>query len=84
MRKFLLAAVAATVPAFAMAADLSVGQQLGKTEKDVRASLSSMGYEVRKMDDEDGAIEAYAVKGSKMLEVYVDPASGAITRVKGE
>ncbi|WP_171060648.1 PepSY domain-containing protein [Poseidonocella sp. HB161398] len=72
---------AALVSTGAFAADLAQGTALGHTEDEVRASLVSMGYEVRKIEDEDGKIEAYVVKDKSMGEVYVDPASGQVARL---
>ena len=36
--------------------------------------LVAQGYEVRKLDQEDGMIEAYVLKDGKRYEVYVDAA----------
>ncbi|OYX43234.1 MAG: hypothetical protein B7Z02_09500 [Rhodobacterales bacterium 32-67-9] len=38
----------------------------------VTADLTAEGYEVRKIDREDGMIEVYAVKDGKMYEIYLD------------
>lgn len=78
MRKFIVVA-AMLVAAPALASDLSMGSQLGSTMDAIETSLVDMGYEVRKMEMEDGKIEAYAVKDGKMSEIYVDPSSGEVT-----
>ena len=83
MRRFLLASAAAlslTLPA--MAAELSMTTQLGTTMDAVKTSLTSMGYDVRKTEMEDGKIEAYIVKGSAMGEVYVSTETGLPTKLK--
>lgn len=41
------------------------------TADQVRAMLTEQGYEVRKIDFEDGLYEAYAIKDGKRMEVYV-------------
>ncbi len=80
MRKFLIAAaMLAALPAFA--ADLAVDAQLGTTMDEVKASLVDMGYEVRKLEMEDGKIEAYAVMDGKMNEIYVDAETGQVTKL---
>ena len=48
----------------------------------VRQTLEGKGLTVRKIETEDGKIEAYVVHGSAMAEVYVDPASGLIVETK--
>jgi hypothetical protein len=42
------------------------------TKEKVTAQLTAQGYEVRKIQMENGLIEAYAVKDGKTLEVYLD------------
>ena len=92
MRKLLmtaalvLATAPAVTPAFATetSAELAVGTQLGTTEDAIKTMLTDMGWEVRKLDTEDGMIEAYAVMGEKMAEIYVDPATGAVVKLSDE
>lgn len=86
MRKLTLASILAILPLAALAQDttLAVGADLGMSEQAVKDSLTAMGYEVRKTDMEDGEIEAYAVKGKEMAEIYVSPETGKITKIKAE
>jgi hypothetical protein len=80
MKRFLLAAAfAASLPAMALA--LTPGDTLGTTADEIRASLTELGWEVRKIEMDDGKIEAYAVMGTQMLEIYVDPTTGKIVKV---
>jgi len=80
MRKFLFAtAMVVALPAFA--AEVTQDAQLGTTMDEVKASLVEMGYEVRKVQMQDGEIEAYAVMGDTLSEVFVDPAIGLVTRI---
>jgi hypothetical protein len=77
MRRFLLATFAAaaiSVPAFAT--ELTLDTLLGTTMDEVKASLTEMGYEVRKAEMEDGQIEVYFVGDNTMGEVYVSPQTG--------
>lgn len=86
MRKLTLAALVAALPLIAQAEDaaIAIDTQLGMSEEDVQTALTAMGYEVRKMEIEDGMIEAYAVKGDEMLEVYVSPETGKVTKIGEE
>ena len=80
MRKFLIAtSLVIALPAFA--AEVTQDAPLGTTMDEVQTSLVDMGYEVRKVKMEDGEIEAYAVMDGKISEVFVDLATGLVTRI---
>ena len=74
MRKLILTTAAIFVDLPAFAAELSMGAELGKSMDEVKASLASLGYEVRKGEMEDGMIEVYALKDGKRYELYLDAA----------
>ena len=81
MRKFaLIAMMAFATPA--LAEDVSMNSILGTTMEEVQASLTAMGYEVRKAEMEDGKIEVYFVRDGQMAEVYVNPQTGAVTKLE--
>ena len=42
------------------------------TQAKITEQLTAAGYQVRKIDREDGMIEVYAVKDGKMYELYLD------------
>lgn len=48
----------------------------------IRTKLQEQGYEVRKIDVEDGMIEVYALKDGKRMELYLDQQLN-IMRTKG-
>jgi hypothetical protein len=81
MRKIIItaAAVLFAVPAFAQ--DLTKDTVLGKSLDEVKANLTSMGYDVRKGEMEDGLIEVYFVKDNKTGEAYVDGVTGKIAKL---
>lgn len=80
MRKLaLIALIAFASPA--LAEDVTVDSILGKSLEEVQASLTAMGYEVRKAEMEDGKIEVYFVRDGEMGEVYVNPETGAVTKL---
>ncbi len=76
----LIALLAVAGPA--LATELGTGTMLGKTVEEVQASLTGMGYELRKTEMEDGKIEAYVVKDGKKGEVYVDTATGLVSKLE--
>ena len=80
-----LAVIASLVLATpALASQLSTDTQLGTTNEEITASLQDLGYKVRKIEVEDGKIEAYVIKGDEMAEVYIDPESGKVVKVKAK
>ena len=80
MRKIaLIALMACASPA--LAADVALDSVLGTSMEEVQASLTEMGYEVRKAEMEDGKIEVYFVRDGQMGEVYVDTQTGAVTKL---
>lgn len=42
------------------------------TQDAIRAQLTADGYEVRKIETEDGMYEAYALKDGARYEIYLD------------
>lgn len=82
MRKLIFSAVAIMIAAPAFAAGLTMDSELGRSMDEVKASLTSMGYEVRKAEMEDGKIEVYFVKGTTLGEVYVNGETGKIIKLE--
>jgi hypothetical protein len=81
MREFILFVAASLISAPAMADMVAVDANLGHTMTEVKTHLVEMGYDVRKAEMEDGRIEVYVVKDGQTGEIYVDPASGKVTKV---
>ena len=77
-----LAAVLALPAGLAGASPELVGQNLGTSPEGIKTALVEKGYEVRKIEDEDGKIEAYAIRDGVRYEIYVDPASGKVVKVE--
>ena len=76
------AAVALALPVGLALAGAAPGDYAGKTEAEITASLQQQGYEVRKIETEDGYLEAYARKDGKRFEIYVDPTSGKVAKIE--
>ncbi|MFT6459412.1 PepSY domain-containing protein [Pseudophaeobacter arcticus] len=81
MRKFTLLALLA-IASPALADNITKDSVLGTNMKEVQASLTAMGYDVRKAEMEDGQIEVYFVRDGQMGEVYVNPQTGAVIKLK--
>lgn len=51
----------------------------------ITQKLTTEGYDVRKIDVEDGAYEVYALdKDGKRIESYVDPLTGDLLHSQGD
>jgi predicted small secreted protein len=82
-RNFIIPAVFAIALAGpALAAEPTLGAKLGTTLQDISAALSADGYEMTKFEAEGNRIEVYAVKGDTRHEVYIDAATGKVTKVE--
>lgn len=81
MRKLAFIALLA-IASPALAEDVALGTVLGTTTDEIRTALTDMGYEVRKIETEDGKIEVYFVRDGQMGEVYVSPQTGAVTKLE--
>lgn len=62
-------ALATLIPVAALASD---GKPSAEVEAKIRTTLTEQGYEVRKIEKEDGLYEAYAIKDGKKLEIYMN------------
>lgn len=68
-------ALALPVSAFASGDDSSM---TAERMKEIRTKLTQDGYEVRKIDMEDGLIEAYVLKDGQRFELYLDAALNVV------
>lgn len=63
----------------------AVGDTVGTDPETAAAALAKAGCAVSKFEAEDGKIEAKCADAAmKMWEVYIDPASGAVVKIKEE
>ena len=78
-----LALAASPMAALAMPA---VGDIVGTNPEDATAALKAAGCEVTQFEAEGGKIEAKCTDTatSKMMEVYIDPKTGAVAEIKAE
>lgn len=80
-------ATAASAAAVALAAGLAMaavapGDYAGRTKAEIAKSLEQQGYRVRKIETEDGYLEAYALLDGARFEIYVDPETGKVVKVE--
>ena len=75
-------AAALSLPATLAAAAASQGSYAGKTGDEITKSLEEQGYEIRKIETEDGYLEAYALLNGERFEIYVDPQNGKIVKIE--
>ncbi|WP_407493114.1 PepSY domain-containing protein [Pseudooceanicola sp. MF1-13] len=67
----LAALITATTGATALQAS-NYGMISQETRAQITEKLTAQGYDVRKIDAEDGMIEVYALKDGQRLELYLD------------
>lgn len=85
MKRLLLSTLAVTLAPLAALAAPAVGDIVGTTPEAATAALKEKGCMVQSFEAEDGKIEAKcADEAGKITEVYIDPATGAVTQIKAE
>ncbi|WP_431300494.1 PepSY domain-containing protein [Tabrizicola sp. BL-A-41-H6] len=64
----------------------AIGDIVGTNPADATAALEKAGCKVAEFEAEDGKIEAKCTDTatSKMMEVYIDPKTGAVADIKSE
>ena len=71
------------VPCVAFAG-LTVGEQAGTSEVEIRAFLEERGYSVNEFETEDGTIEVEFTDAGRELEIEIDATTGKIVEVELE
>ncbi|WP_103258139.1 PepSY domain-containing protein [Tabrizicola aquatica] len=84
--KFLLPLTLAAFTPFAALAMPVVGDVIGTDPATATAALEKAGCKVVEFEAEDGKIEAKCTDTAtnKLMEVYLDPASGKVVEIKAE
>lgn len=73
MKKIILGTVLIVATLAAPLAYASSNNRVSEEQqKQIRERLTVQGYDVRKIDSEDGQIEVYVIKDGKKLELYLD------------
>lgn len=86
MQKLILSLALATLTPMAALAMPAVGDMIGTDPETAKAALEAAGCPVDEFEAEDGKIEAKCTDAAtgKAMEVYIDPASGAVVDIKDE
>ena len=71
MTRIIALALAIAAGTLAHASDDDIMPDTAKAEA-IKAQLTEQGYEVRKIEMEDGLYEAYAMKDGERYEIYLD------------
>jgi hypothetical protein len=86
MQKLILSLTLATLTPMAALAMPAIGDVVGTDPDAAKAALDAAGCKVDEFEAEDGKIEAKCedTATGKDMEVYIDPASGAVVDIKAE
>lgn len=86
MKLKLLTILALSSMPMAAAAMPAVGDMIGTDPTTATAALEAAGCKVTEFEAEDGKIEAKCTDTAtnKLMEVYLDPASGKVVEIKSE
>jgi hypothetical protein len=86
MQKLILSLTLATLTPMAALAMPAIGDVVGTDPVAAKAALETAGCMVDEFEAEDGKIEAKCKDAAtgKDMEVYIDPASGAVVDIKAE
>ncbi len=79
--------IATFAPASAFATDdcPSVPRDQWLSVAAITAKAEKLGYKVRKVEVDDGCLEAYATdKAGKRVEIYFHPGTGNVVKVKAD
>ena len=68
----------------AQASDICKAYEQSKwlSKEDISAKVAAMGYEVRKVQSEDGCWEVKGMKDGKRVEAYFDPVTAELVLTK--
>ena len=85
MNKFIVAAMAFV----AMGTAASAGEickpyeeSQWMSEEDITKKVTEMGYEIKKLDKEDGCWEVKGMKDGQQVEAYFDPTTAELVKSK--
>ena len=68
----------ASGPSFAA---VKVGDYIGKTEKEITASLEKHGFKIEEIDREGNLLEAEVTHGGKLFEFQADSKTGKVVEI---
>ncbi len=65
-------------------AAVSLGDQLGTSEEEVRAALTTKGYTVTEFEIEEGELEVEVILDGQEMEIVIDTTSGLVLELELE
>ncbi|WP_170549908.1 MULTISPECIES: PepSY domain-containing protein [Ruegeria] len=72
-----------TAPALALA-NVGLGDKLGTSEAEIRATLEAQGYQIEEIEFEDGEIEVELSKDGVETELVLTETDGEVTAIEIE
>ncbi|WP_170360740.1 PepSY domain-containing protein [Ruegeria arenilitoris] len=72
-----------TAPALALA-NVGLGDKLGTSEAEIRATLEAQGYQIEEIEFEDGEIEVELSKDGVETELVLTETNGEVTAIEIE
>lgn len=72
-----------TAPVLALA-NVGIGDKLGTSEAEIRATLEAQGYELEEIEFEDGEIEVEFTKGGVETELVLNQSDGVVKAIEME
>lgn len=66
----------------ALAQPVTMQDTLGTTLTEVAAALTERGYDLREIEREGDRIEAEVTRDGRRTEIYVDAATGRVTKIE--
>ncbi|CUH47405.1 PepSY domain-containing protein [Ruegeria atlantica] len=78
-----LTGLIATAPVLALA-NVGLGDKLGTSEADIRATLEAQGYQIEEIEFEDGEIEVELIKDGVETELVLSETDGMVTAIELE
>ena len=78
-----LTGLIATAPVLALA-NVGLGDKLGTSESDIRATLEAQGYQIEEIEFEDGEIEVELIKDGVETELVLSETDGVVTAIELE
>lgn len=82
IKAIVLASAIALGASVSHAAEIAPGMVLGTSASAVEMALKAQGYSLREFESESGRIEVKATRDGQIWEMYVDPASGQVTKLE--
>ncbi len=68
--------------ALASSSDCNEPKDKWMSINEARAKVSALGYDVRKVEVDDGCYEVYGTKNGRRYEVYINPVTAEVVKLE--